>query len=138
MINLTNNIPVKFDLFIYFYYKIGNVEIEDFIHNNSKASQIKISVLHNKENTFPNFFKLKRVIKKYKYICQINTNKLLHNDYSDKWGNYLYNNLLGNNEIISEILSDFENYESLGLIFPDPDYKNLDLRGKNEFNSYSK
>jgi hypothetical protein len=39
--------------------------------------------------------------------------------------NYLHNNLLGNSEIISEILTDFENNNNLGLIFPEKYYKSL-------------
>ena len=35
------------------------------------------------------------------------------------WRLYLYENLLGNKYIISEILSEFENKKKLGLIFPE-------------------
>ena len=35
---------------------------------------------------------------------------------------YLYKNLLGTNEIVSQILSDFENNEHLGFIFPENFY----------------
>ncbi len=39
-----------------------------------------------------------------------------------EWRNYLYENLLGNIEIVSEILSDFENNNKLGFIFPETFY----------------
>ena len=38
---------------------------------------------------------------------------------SKRWRDYLYDNLLGSKEIISEILTDFENNEKLGFIFPE-------------------
>jgi lipopolysaccharide biosynthesis protein len=41
----------------------------------------------------------------------------------DKWRKYLYGNLLGNIQIISEIVSDFENFEKLGFIFPETFYE---------------
>ena len=38
------------------------------------------------------------------------------------WRQYLYNNLLGSGEIISEIINDFEVHKNLGFIFPDTYY----------------
>ena len=40
----------------------------------------------------------------------------------DYWRLYLYENLLGSKNIISQILSDFENKKILGLIFPEHFY----------------
>ena len=48
--------------------------------------------------------------------------------------NYILNNLLGNPEIISEILTDFENNDNLGIIFPEKYYKSLYQFG--ETNNY--
>ena len=39
-------------------------------------------------------------------------------DLGNNWRSYLYENLLGSENIISQILSDFENHNDLGLIFP--------------------
>ena len=66
------------------------------------------------------------VIEKYKYLCHIHSKKAL---YSPKLGKkcriYLFNNLLGTTEVISEIFSDFENYDKLRFIFPENYYKIL-------------
>ena len=39
------------------------------------------------------------------------------------WRNYLFNNLLGETQTVSEILYDFENNEKLGFIFPEAFYR---------------
>lgn len=76
-------------------------------------------------------------MKKYKYFCHIHTKKSKHNTIlGSNWRNYLYYNLLGSKEIISEILSDFENYEKLGFIFPEVYYdiiKNINDYDNTEF-----
>ena len=50
--------------------------------------------------------------------------------FGDEWIYYLYENLLGDHSIISEILTEFENNEKLGLIFPIDYYKALGFFGK--------
>ena len=66
---------------------------------------------------------MKPKLKFYKYICHIHTKKsLTEPETGFLWRNYLFNNLLGNGDIISEILYDFENNEKLGFIFPETFY----------------
>ena len=43
----------------------------------------------------------------------------------EEWKSYLSTNLLGNNRIVSEIISDFEISKTLGIIFPENFYKIL-------------
>lgn len=83
----------------------------------------------------PLLFQLRDVIKKYKYFCHIHTKKSLHIDFGNNWRNYLFNNLLGDKYIISEILTEFENNEKLGFIFPETYYKTLDKFGKEKLDS---
>ena len=66
---------------------------------------------------------LKNNIKKYKYICHIHSKKTIKSpDYGRQWRQYLFENLLGSPEIISEILDDFEQNNKLGFIFPETFY----------------
>jgi lipopolysaccharide biosynthesis protein len=44
-------------------------------------------------------------------------------DYGLSWRHYLYKNILGSTEVISSILTDFENDEKLGFIFPETFYE---------------
>ena len=67
---------------------------------------------------------MEHVVNKYKYFCHIHTKKSLQNPrYGLAWRKYLYNNLLGSTKIISEILTNFENNEKLGFIFPEAFYE---------------
>ena len=68
---------------------------------------------------------MRNVIKNYKYLCHIHTKITMYINMGYDWRNYLLENLLGNEKIISEILSDFENNEKLGFIFPENYYKVL-------------
>ena len=80
-------------------------------------------------------YSFKDKAKNYKYICNINCNNYNKTNYFEEWRNYIYNNLLGDSLIISEILSELENKDNLGLIFPEIYYKNLYQFGEdiNEF-----
>ena len=71
----------------------------------------------------PLLIQLRKKIKQYKYLCHINTKIYKINLKIDGFlRKYIYNNLLGNNEIVIEILNDFENLEKLGFIFPESFY----------------
>lgn len=80
---------------------------------------------------------MKFKIKNYKYFSHIHTKKSKHDTIlGTNWRNYLYENLLGSKDIISEILSDFEHFEKLGFIFPDVYYdiiKDIDNYETSEF-----
>ena len=125
IINKTNNIPVKFDLFITTISDIKKKLIEDNIKKYSKANKYGIKIVENKgRDVLPLLIQLKQKIKKYKYLCHIHTKKSNHDIIlGNNWRNYLYNNLLGSTEIISYILNEFETYEYLGFIFPEVYYE---------------
>ena len=99
--------------------------IENYVIKNSNANKYIIQITKNKgRDILPMLKQLKNIIKNYKYICHIHSKKTKYNPKIGKeWRNYLYENLLGNIEIVSEILSDFENYYKLGFIFPETFYK---------------
>ena len=114
------------------------MDIENYIKNNSKAFNFKIRLFPNEENDFLPFLKqVASHIKKYRYYCHIYTKKSIHLAFFDEWRKYLLNNLLGNNNIISEILTEFENNENLGLIYPETFYKVFSTYGKNKIDLYS-
>ena len=114
IINRTNNIPVKFDLYI----TVTSPEIKNRLENN-------INIVENKgRDVLPFLKQIKTKFKYYKYLCHIHTKKsLIAPDIGNLWRNYLYDNLLGSTSIVSEILYDFENNEKLGFIFPETYYE---------------
>ena len=126
IIDKINNIPVKFDLFISTDSLFKKNNIQNYIKQYSKASNIDIKIIGNKgRDVLPLLIQMRIVIKNYKYLCHIHTKKTMYTNIGDDWRNYLLENLLGNEKIISEILSDFENNEKLGFIFPENYYKIL-------------
>ena len=138
IINKTNNIPIKFDLYITTIELKKKMKIEKYVKNYSKANKYEIKIVENRgRDVLPLIIQLKNKIKKYKYFCHIHTKKSKHfTSLGNKWRNYLYNNLLGSKEIISEILSDFELFDKLGFIFPELYYnllENIDDYYNSEF-----
>ena len=125
IINKTNNIHSKFDLYIT-TDKYRKMEfIKKYIKKNSKANNYKINIIKNKgRDILPFLIQMSDVIKRYKYFCHIHSKKTKSSPiYGKKWRHYLYANLLGTKELVSEILSDFENYNKLGIIFPETFYE---------------
>lgn len=124
IIDKTNNIPKKFDLFITTTTLFKKKIIEKYVQKKSLANKYEIKIISNKgRDVLPFIIQMKEIFKNYKYICHIHTKKSLHNPFCGKiWRNYLFENLLGNKEIVCEILTEFENYEKLGLVFPETHY----------------
>jgi len=126
LIEKTNNIPLTFDLFLCIDNKMNSDKIKKFIGINSKSFKFEIEKSFNFGKDLLYFFlKFHNKAKKYKYICNINSNPYKNITYFEEWKNYIYNNLLGNSEIISGILTDFEKRDNLGLVFPERYYKSL-------------
>ena len=125
IINITNNIPVKFDLFITNTFSNLSIKFEQYLKNYSKADNYYIKLVKNKgRDVLPFLTQLKMIVRNYKYICHIHSKKTMDSPiYGYKWRTYLFRNLLGNSRIISEILTDFENFDKLGFIFPENFYE---------------
>ena len=116
IVNKTNNIIVPFDLYITTTTYENKLFIENYLKETSNANKYSVLLVENKgRDIIPLLYQVKDVIKNYKYICHIHTKKHL----GDGWRTYLYENLLGNINITSAILSDFENDDKLGFIFPE-------------------
>ena len=124
VIESTNNIPVKFDLYITTTTQEKKYQIKNYIKKNSKANNYYIKIIKNKgRDVLPLLIQMREVINKYKYFCHIHTKKTLQSPrLGTGWRNYLYKNLLGS-DIVPEILSDFENNQKLGFIFPETYYQ---------------
>ena len=127
MINKINNIPVKYDLFISTNsIKIKHI-INIYIKKLSNLNNYEILICENKgRDVLPLLLQLNNnIIKKYKYFCHIHTKKTTFTNFGDDWRKYLLENILGSKDIVSEILTDFENNDKLGFIFPENYYKVL-------------
>ena len=122
VINKTNNIPFKFDLSTISLSK--KEKIVKCIINYSKTNKYEVKVVENRgRDILPFLTQMKYKIKNYKYFCHIHSKKSKHDILlGSNSRNYLYDNLLGTEKIIKEILFEFENYEKLGFIFPEVYY----------------
>ena len=125
IINKTNNIPVKFDLYITIISPDIYNNLTNYIKKFSKANNFEILIVENRGRDILPFLKqIKTKFRQYKYLCHIHTKKSQTvPEIGFLWRNYLFNNLLGDRVIISEILNDFENNKKLGFIFPETFYQ---------------
>ena len=125
IITKTNNIPVKFDLYITTNTVKKRTIIKEFVNKHSKADNYKIKILENNgRDILPLFNQMRNIFHKYKYFCHIHSKKSRHDPkYGMAWRLYLFKNLLGDSELISNILTDFENNEKLGFVFPETFYE---------------
>ena len=131
IIDKTNNIPLNFDLIIYLDNIININKTNQYVKINTKANNFEVEAsLNSKNNMVCYFWNFKNQIKKYKYVCYVNAKIYNNIDYCDELNNYILNNLLGNSNIISEILTDFENNDNLGIIFPEKYYKSVYYYGE--------
>ena len=121
VVEKTNNIKVPFDLYITTNSSDNKHFIEKYLKKNSNAKKYNILITQNKgRDAIPFLYQVKNIIMKYKYICHIHTKKHGYTkDEGENWRIYLYENLLGNENITSKILTDFENNEKLGFFFPE-------------------
>ena len=129
LINKTNNMPLNFNLYLFLSNNISHNKIIQYIQTNSKANKFKLETSLNYIIGFLTKFRYE--FKKNKYICNINYNIYKNISYYEDWKKYIHSNLLGNSIIIKEILTDFENNNKLGLIFPEKYYKSLYNFGDN-------
>ena len=115
-----------------------NKDIENYIGNNSKPFNFKIRVFPYEENdALQSLDLVAKNIKNIDIIVIYTQKKSIYSKFKDEWRNYLLNNLLGNSNIISEIITELENKENLGFIYPETFYKVLLTYGKNKIDLYS-
>jgi len=125
IINKTNNILIKFDLYVTITsYHIYN-DLENYINRFSNCSHYQILIVENRgRDVLPFLNQMKNKLSKYKYICHIHSKKTKKNPETGfLWRNYLLNNLIGDTKIVSEILNDFESNKKLGFLFPESFYR---------------
>lgn len=119
VVGKTNNIPATFDLYITTTTRENAAAIRAYTDAHSRADKVEVAVVENRgRDVLPFLAQMGDVLRNYDYICHIHTKKSLHNNTGDEWRRYLYENLLGSGEIVSEILGLFMKDRKLGIVFP--------------------
>ena len=90
IVNKTNNIPVKFDLYITIIYPQKYDQIKNYIKQFSKANFFEILIVENKgRDILPFLIQIKSRYRFYKYLCHIHSKKSKHSSKTGKlWRNY--------------------------------------------------
>ena len=124
ILNRLKIIPFKFDLFISTVTEVKKLFIEKLLMD-FNISKYEIKIFKNiGRDVYPFIRQIRNHYKQYKYISHFHTKKSIHKKLlGSNWSEYIYNNLIGNKEIISDIIYDFENNDKLGFIFPEPYYE---------------
>ena len=124
MIDKINNIPFKFDLYISTDTIQKKNIIENYVKKNTKANHYEILIIENKgRDLLPMLIQMRHKITSYEYLCHIHSKRENYTEFGNVWRNYLFENLLGNTEIIKDIFNTFLNKEEIGFIFPEVFYK---------------
>ena len=124
MIDKINNIPFKFDLYISTDTLPKKNIIENYVKKNTKANYYEILIIENQgRDLLPMLIQMRHKITNYEYFCHIHSKRDNYTEFGNVWRHYLYQNLLGNTEIIKDIFNTFISKEEIGFIFPEVVYK---------------
>ena len=127
IIHYMNYIPIDYDIYITTDTNKKKQEILSLLKE-STAINKKVDVVQNRgRDVAPFLSQMKGVISNYDYICHIHTKKSKHEEtesLGDNWRRYLLENLFGNTNYFSNLLSLFNENDELGLIYPET-YKPL-------------
>lgn len=120
IIDELNKIPFLYDCFISTTTNEKKIQIENIFKKKSSANNTIVEVFENRGRDVAPFLKqLKNRITQYKYVCHIHSKKTKTDDYGVMWRKYLYKNLFGSKENITNILNIFETEENIGIVYPE-------------------
>ena len=107
LINKTNNIPVKYDLYITTTSESINTKIKNYVKKHSKANYYEVLTVQNRgRDILPFLTQMRQIYKKYKYMCHIHSKKSqTAPEIGILWRQYLINNLLGDTQLISSLFT---------------------------------
>ena len=142
IINKINNIPFKFDLYITTDTLEKKQFIEKYVKIKSKANYYEIMIVKNQgRDLLPMLIQMKHKISYYEYFCHLHSKSSNFTIFGNTWRDYLYNNLLGSEQIIKDILDTLIKKEEIGFIYPEVVYKLIkmpfmSLKITNEYLNY--
>lgn len=120
VVEILNNMPVSYDCYITTDTEEKKACIYKAIKANCSPHFLQIDVLENRgRDVGPFVQQMSPVIDKYDYIAHLHTKKSKHTDFGDDWRHFLYRNMFGGEENITNILQQFNTNPQIGLIIPE-------------------
>ncbi len=120
IISSIDHVSPRPDLYISVAEDANIAEIEAFLSDRGYVNFTIKAVQNRGRDVAPFLIEFADKLKSYDLCCKIHGKKSLYagSEQTD-WRNHLYHNLLGNKEIVDDILSAFARDEKLGLLFSD-------------------
>ena len=131
------NMPTNYRLCITTDNDKKNQEITKILKAKGIAEYRIITCRNRGRDIAPMLIEFREEFDKCKYALHIHTKKSPHDSELRGWSDYLYQNLLGNINVVESILSIFKEHPSVGMIAPEHFYpisKSAHLDWGNNFN----
>ncbi len=114
------NLDLPYDLYVSTTTTEKKKAIEAYARNRIHARKLVVEVFDNRgRDVAPFLLQMHKRAEAYDLICHIHTKRSLHSTMGDDWRTYLLDNLLGNKNIVHEIIHRFEEDDKLGVVFPE-------------------
>lgn len=112
------NIPFSFDLYI----TTDTESKKTFIESHFKywsPGNVEIRIAPNRgRDIAPKLIALKNIYSKYEFILHVHSKHSPYGNALDGWRDYLFNTLLGSEEIVQNVFEIFQQFPTIGMIAP--------------------
>ena len=119
ILNYSLNIPKEYAVFVSVVSKKGKTIALDWIKKN-KIKTFSVKLVENRgRDIAPTFMTFGKALSKYDLVCKIHTKKSLYTGAEQTvWRNQLVQNLIGNKQIIENIINMFQTDAFTGMVYP--------------------
>ena len=119
-IEYLNNISEPFDCYISTDSVYKSEKLLSMFISKCRANRIEVMVVDNRgRDVAPFLIQMKKIALDYDYLCHIHSKRSKHSSFGDIWRKYLLDNLLGDKEYVSQIISTLDNNIDIGLVYPE-------------------
>lgn len=121
IVRYLKNIPINFSLYITVTSYENKKIIENSIEKIPNVENAEVRVVDNRGRDIAPFVtEFGSLLKNFDYICHIHTKKSVYTgEEKNGWRQYLFDRLLGSEDVIHAILTAFKKDTSIGIIYPE-------------------
>lgn len=125
-----NKIPYRYDCYISTDTEEKKKNIRAKFEQDCTCKYCQVDILKNRgRDVAPFLVQMKKVYKKYDYMCHIHSKKTKTNDHGNEWRKYIFDHVFGNETYMRRVFSLFENNSNLGIVMPET-YPVLELQAE--------